>query len=190
MASESKIAQMFGKKLANENVSNKGMSPDTDKGMSPNIRDEDYLNEEDFKAFLAGMEPDQDVSKALDHSGEAVDGSSRNAIPNSSSPLKELPRDGSESKANCLSKTVEEEESAISSKEHGRDISRSGPIGLKSSPVSTPVKPQARKASPVVKDNDVKRQRTNDASKDSSRKALDAGVKQKQSNLLGFFSKQ
>lgn len=178
------------------------MSPDTDKGMSPNIRDEDYLNEEDFKALLAGMEPDQNVSKTSGHSEEAVDGSGRNAIPNSSSsPLKEQLREGSrpyqdkdtqqfvksESKENC-----KEEESAASGKEYGMQdiISPTGPINLKRSPVSTPVNLQARKASTVTKDHDQKRQRTDDALKDNSKKALDGDVKQKQSNLLGFFSKQ
>lgn len=205
VASESKIAQMFGKQLAHENTGptdkgitsypDKGMSPDTDKGMSPDMRDGDYLNEEDFKALLAGMEPDQDVTKAVSHFEEPVDGSSRNVILNDSSPLKEQPFQDkdtetpgfspqlvkSESKEVHLSEANKEVEFAGAGQEYG-------PTSVKT--VSTPVKPQARKASTPVKDHDVKRQRTNDTSKDTSKNALHAGAKQKQSNLLGFFSKQ
>jgi hypothetical protein len=184
VASESKIAQMFGKQLAHEN-----------KGMSPDFGDGDYLNEEDFKALLAGMEPDQDVSKVVSHSEEPADRSSGNAILNGSSPLKEQPsrpfQDDSATpcfspqpvkseKENHSPQTNKEDESATSDKVRG-------PTTVKSSPVSTPVKPQARKVSTAVKENDLKRQRPNDTSKDTSK---NAGAKQKQSNLLGFFSKQ
>ena len=201
-ASESKIAQMFGKQRAHENTflsdkgmspsPDRGMSPDTNKGMSPNIRDGDYLDEEDFKALLAGMEPDQDVTEAVSHSEEPGDQKcSRNVILNDKSPLKEHLREDSSfspqlvksEKENHSPQTNMGDEPATSAKENG-------PTRVKSSPVSTPVKPQTRKASTGVKDHDPKRQRTNDASKDASKNALHAGVKQKQSNLLGFFSKQ
>lgn len=220
MASESKIAQMFGKQLAHQNTGpvdkgmspspvkrespypDKGMSPNTDKGMSPDFRDGDYLNEEDFKALLAGMEPDQDVTQAVSRSEKPVDRSSRSALLNDSSPLKEQLREDSRphqdkdtespgfspqlvksEKENHSPQTNKEEESDTSGRAHG-------PPSGKVSPVSTPVKPQARKASTAVHDNDSKRQRTNDTSKDTSKAALHAGAKQKQSNLLGFFSKQ
>lgn len=191
MAGESKIAQMFGKQLANDNVpDNKGMSPDTDKGMSPDIRDADYLNDEDFKALLAGMEPDQDVSKALAHSEEAGNGTTK---ANSSSAIKEELREGSQEKdiqqPDQFVK-IESEENRPKEEETGsptRDI----PLNIKTSPVSTPLKPhQVKRASTGIKDHDPKRQRTHDASKENSNKPLDGGVKQKQSNLLGFFSKQ
>jgi hypothetical protein len=200
VASESKIAQMFGKQLAHENKGmspspEKGVSPYSNKGMSPDFGDGDYLNEEDFKALLAGMEPDQDVSKVVSHSEEPADRSSGNAILNGSSPLKEQPsrpfQDDSATpcfspqpvkseKENHSPQTNKEDESATSDKVRG-------PTTVKSSPVSTPVKPQARKVSTAVKENDLKRQRPNDTSKDTSK---NAGAKQKQSNLLGFFSKQ
>ncbi|KAG0607604.1 hypothetical protein M758_8G041900 [Ceratodon purpureus] len=220
VASESKIAQMFGKQLAHQNTGpadkgmspsperrvspypNKGMSPNSDKGMSPDFRDGDYLNEEDFKALLAGMEPDQDVTKAVSHPEGPVDRSKTSALSNDSSSLKEQlhedPRPHQDKDTETpgpspqLVKSEEENHSPHANKEEeSATLGRAhGPTSVKISPVSTPVKPQARKASPAAKDNDSKRQRTTDTSKLTSKTALDAGAKQKQSNLLGFFSKQ
>lgn len=192
VAGESKIAQMFGKQLAHENVpDNKGISPDTDKGMSPDIRDADYLNDEDFKALLAGMEPDQDVSKALAHSEEGGDGATK---PKSSSSIKEELREGTQEKDTEQPDQhvkLESEDIRPKGEETGASGKEYGTRNIKTSPVSTPVKPQqVKRASTGIKDHDPKRQRTHDASKENSHKSSDAGVKQKQSNLLGFFSKQ
>lgn len=189
VAGESNIAQMFGKQLAQENKSH------VNKVMSQDIKDEDFLNDEDFKALLAGMQPDQDVSEAVSHSEySSLDRLNTQATPKEEAPPlikpetkeEDPPLIKPETKEDHVPQTNKEEDSATA----GNDISCTEPTSPKTSPVSTPVKPQARTAATLVNRHDPKRQRVNDVSKGSSKNAVHAGVKQKQSNLLGFFSKE
>uniref|UniRef100_A0A7I4AHN3 Embryonic stem cell-specific 5-hydroxymethylcytosine-binding protein n=1 Tax=Physcomitrium patens TaxID=3218 RepID=A0A7I4AHN3_PHYPA len=157
VAGESNIAQMFGKQLAQENKSH------VNKVMSQDIKDEDFLNDEDFKALLAGMQPDQDVSEAVSHSEySSLDRLNTQATPKEEAPPLIKPETKEEDPPLIKPETKEEDPPLI--------------------------KPETKEEDPPLIKPETKEDHVPQTNKEED--SATAGVKQKQSNLLGFFSKE
>lgn len=173
VATESKIAQMFGKQIAQDtSIGNEALSK----------------NEE--KALLAGMEPDQDVTEAMHQSH--VNRKVEMAIPESShEEYKEVLALPCSFDTQCRKDdhfTVNDSQSAKNSSENkGNKSLHAESTKKEADPLSAPMKSKDSKEVSETK-NDSKRSKPDDL-KNPSKRAKSVGGK-KQSNLLGFFSVQ
>lgn len=200
VASESTIAQLFGKRIVQDNsrISNHGPSKEMEDGLD--------LSEEDQKALLAGMVPDQDVTEDLQKSeGDLeLDGNSKKEKVEGSSHQDDqkvevsetLQGDEKDVQGSTLHPSARNEspdrgELSLSDQQHaGTQSSPSKSLEMKPNPLTSPVKPKGRKSADSKDGVDMKRRRTNDYSKDIGKIPKTAGTKEKQSNLLGFFTKK
>lgn len=184
VATESKIAQMFGKQIAQDTSKSA-----TDRCPEPG-KDE-ALSEIEEKALLAGMEPDQDVTEAMHQSPENC--KAEIAIPESSyEEYKEVLASPCSYDTKCRRDdhfTVNGSQSAKNSSENKVYKSLNAESTKKEvGPLPAPMKNMDSKEVSETK-NDLKRNKL-DNLKSPSKRAKSVGGKQKQSNLLGFFSVQ
>lgn len=184
VATESKIAQMFGKQIAQDTSRSA-----TDRCCEPS-KDE-TLSENEEKALLAGMEPDQDVTEAMHQSPENC--KIEIAIPESShEEYKEVLASPCSYDSKCRRDnhfTVNGSQSAKNTSENKGYKSLHAESTIKEvGPLSAPMKNMDSQEVSETK-KDLKRNKP-DNLKNPSKRAKPVGGKQKQSNLLGFFSVQ
>lgn len=184
VATESKIAQMFGKQIA-QDTSRSG----TDR--CPESSKLETLSENEEKALLAGMEPDQDVTEAMHQSPENC--KVEIAIPESShEEYKEMLASPCSYDTKCTEDdqfTVNGSQSAkYSSENKGCKSLHAESTKKEVGSLPTPMKNMDSKEVSETR-NDSKRNKPDDL-KNPSKRAKSVGGKQKQSNLLGFFSVQ